>query len=63
MELCRDRCRPSCDYCKWAKHGDFERDETTWPIGCRKYTDEEHQQLARANSSCKDFDCYRRINY
>lgn len=59
MKLHCNKCIPSCDYCRWAKHGDFERDGTTWPIGCKKTQDEEHQRLARANLSCKDFECYR----
>lgn len=59
MELCGSKCAPSCDYCKWSRHGDFERDGTTFPIGCRKYKDEEHQMIAKRNKSCSDFSCLR----
>lgn len=35
MELCCEECMPCCDYCWGARHGDFERDGTTGPIGCK----------------------------
>lgn len=57
MELCCDKCVPSCDYCKWARHGDFERDGTTWPIGCKKHPEEEYQAVAKSNGCCPDFRC------
>lgn len=58
MELCCDDCRPCCDYCWGARHGDLEKDGTTEPIGCKWHTDEAHQEIARSNGCCDDFKCF-----
>lgn len=58
MEQCREKCRPMCDFCKWAKHGDFEKDGTSWPIGCKKSPEEKYQEIARKNGYCPEFQCH-----
>ena len=59
MELCCDECMPCCDYCWGARHGDFERDGTTGPIGCKWHPDEEHQKIAQNCGYCESFKCFR----
>lgn len=58
MNKCEHNCKPSCNFCIHSKHGKLETDGTNKPIGCTKHLDEVHQQLACANMSCDDFDCY-----
>lgn len=61
MITCSEECIPCCDYCKEVEQGSLQTPDgktiSTGPIGCNKYTDAEHQNIARSCSYCDDFHC------
>ena len=59
MKKCCEECIPMCDFCAYAKHGDFDIDGTTGPVGCKKHPDKEHQDIALDDYWCEDFTCFR----
>lgn len=59
MEKCCEECIPCCDFCIFARHGDWERDGTTGPIGCLKHSEYEYQVIAQECGCCDDFWCFQ----
>ena len=60
MILCSDECVPCCDYCIYAIHEEIEVEGNVikgGPIGCKKNSDEKHQEIAQWSGYCKDFHC------
>lgn len=61
MKKCNDECIPCCDFCVHVIHDEVEFvDGVTFtsPIGCNKWDDDFHQELAESCSYCEDFHCF-----
>ena len=66
LKLCSEECVPCCDFCVHAIHGHFFRIKDkkaihvlAAPIGCTRFNDEEHCNLAKSCSYCDEFDCLK----
>ena len=65
MILCNKICYPCCDFCIHAQHETIEVKDNNGiirylhggPIGCTRYNDEEHDNLAFNCSFCDEFWC------
>ena len=61
MILCSSECVPCCDFCIYVIREEIEEAGEIIqgePIGCRKSTDEHHQEIAQWSGYCKDFHCF-----
>lgn len=61
MVKCSDDCIPCCDFCIHAIHGKLEYNGKMiggGPIGCKKYPDKRHKDIAIGCGYCDDFHCF-----
>lgn len=61
MMTCCKYCCPHCDFYIHSKYHYLELNEERVRVveGCKLYSDETHQSLARSLCYCKDFHCYK----
>ena len=65
MILCNKNCYPCCDFCIHVQHETIEVEDNNGiirylhggPIKCKRFNDEEHDNLALNCSYCNEFWC------